>query len=83
MCGINNVYFAGTREDWLKVQEKLNNLNKYDVNGELKKYVTHVGAILKKFIETYDGKPDVNWWNTIMTSEKRRVGSGGDTETYI
>lgn len=25
-CGINNVYFAGTREDWTKVQEKLKNL---------------------------------------------------------
>jgi len=25
-CGLNNIYFAGTREDWLKVNSKLKNL---------------------------------------------------------
>jgi hypothetical protein len=41
-CGLNNIYFAGVREDWLKVNSKLKNLNQYDVDGELKKYVEHV-----------------------------------------
>ena len=25
-CGLNNIYFAGTRDDWLKVLAKLKNL---------------------------------------------------------
>lgn len=37
-CGIENVYFDGTREDWVKVGEKLKNLRKYDVNGKLTRY---------------------------------------------
>lgn len=69
MCGLNNIYFAGTRDDWVKVQQKLNYLTKYDVDGALKKYISHVDEILKNFIETYDEKPNTKWWNTIMTSE--------------
>lgn len=42
MCGLNNIYFAGTRDDWVKVQQKLNYLVKYDVDGALKKYIGHV-----------------------------------------
>lgn len=79
MCGLNNIYFAGTREDWVKLQAKLKFLDKFDVDGELKKYVEKVGVILGKFLDTFDEKPDLGWWNTIMTSEKRRIGSGGDT----
>lgn len=32
-CGINNVYMAGTREDWMKISTKLENMVQYDVNG--------------------------------------------------
>jgi hypothetical protein len=34
-CGINNIYFDGTREDWVKVLEKLLALVKYDVDGKV------------------------------------------------
>ena len=53
------------------------------MDGVLKKYVTHVEEIIRNFIDTFDEKPDVKWWNTIMTSEERRVGSGNQTDTYI
>ena len=68
-CGISNVYFAGIRDDWEKVLSKLSNLRKYDVDGVLAKYVDHVEVILKKFLDTYDGNPDVSWWNTVMETE--------------
>lgn len=35
-CGLNNIYFAGTRDDWVKVLAKSRNLAKYDVDGALK-----------------------------------------------
>ena len=76
MCGIQNVYFDGTREDWVKVSEKLKNLEKYDIDGKLAQYTKAVGKIIAKFIETYDGKPDKAWWNKIMTTEEVRVASG-------
>lgn len=38
-CGLSNIYFEGTLEDWLKIHKKLNNLRKYDVDGVLKKYI--------------------------------------------
>lgn len=68
-CGINNVYFGGIRDDWLKLIHKLNSLNKYDVDGVLKKYIKNVEIILQKFLDTFDEKLDISWWNTIMTSE--------------
>jgi hypothetical protein len=39
--------------------------------------------IVNKFIETYDGNVDVGFWNNIMTTEDRRIGSGGDVQTYL
>lgn len=41
-------------------------LEKYDVDGVLKTYVKNVGVIISKFIDTYKGEPDVEWWNKIM-----------------
>ena len=67
-CGINRVCFAGERADWEKLLNKLCDLRKYDVDGVLEKYVTHVREIIEKFIESFDGKPDVAWWNRIMAT---------------
>ena len=36
VCGINNVYMAGVREDWVKMISKLDNLIQFDVDGKLK-----------------------------------------------
>ena len=35
-CGINNVYMAGVREDWVKMTTKLKKLEDLDVDGKLK-----------------------------------------------
>mmetsp|Transcript_19383 Transcript_19383/g.17603 ORF Transcript_19383/g.17603 Transcript_19383/m.17603 type:complete len:401 (-) Transcript_19383:150-1352(-) len=83
MCGINNVKFKGTRNDWTHLLDKLLSLKEYDVDGKLVKYVNHVEIILNQFINTYDNKVDVNFWNNIFTTEERRVGSGGQVQTYI
>lgn len=50
----------------------------FDVDGKLKKYIKHMKTILKKFLETFDGKPDVAWWNTIMTTPEKREIYGGE-----
>ena len=35
-CGINNVYMAGVREDWVKIKDKLIGTLQFDVDGTLK-----------------------------------------------
>ena len=83
LCGINNVYFDGTREDWVKMRMKLQALAKYDVDGRLKKYVEDMDVILRKFIDTYDGNPDQAWWNRIIGTREMREDSGIREGTYI
>ena len=56
----------------MKIGEKLKNLEKYDVDGKLVRYVKAVGNIITKFIETYDGNPDTEWWNNIITTDEVR-----------
>jgi hypothetical protein len=80
-CGINNVYFEGIREDWIKLINKANNLKKYDVDGKLINYLKHIEIILKEFLNTFDGKPNVKFWNKIMTINRETLGSGN--EQYI
>jgi len=75
LCGIQNVHFGGTLEDWKSLCKKIENLSEYDVNGKLKKYIQHVKYILEKFVETYEGTVDLDWWNKILSIESTH-GSG-------
>ncbi len=56
---------------------KLKYMEQFDVNGQLKEYISHMKNILTNFLNTFDGHPDTEWWNTVMkTSEKRKVYGG-------
>lgn len=80
MCGIQNVHFGGTLEDWKNLRLKLEHLREYDVDGSLKNYVGKVGFILDKFIDTYQENIDLDFWNKIVNSEWGRLGSGSTTK---
>ncbi len=82
-CGISNVLFQGTRNDWVKIINKTQVLAKYDLDGKLKKYLDSVCVILTEFLNTWDGKPNVAFWNKIMATEEKRIGSGGQKQTHI
>jgi len=32
---------------------------------------------LENFVKTFDGKPDVAWWNTVMKTPQMRADYGG------
>jgi hypothetical protein len=72
-CGIQNIHFGGTLEDWKRVQAKTEALVEYDVNGKLKSFVKNVTAILAKFIDTYQGNVDLDFWNKVVHDD----GTGG------
>lgn len=78
-CGITSVNFIGSLDDWKLVSKKLQNLKKYDIDGKWAHFVDTMTTILYKFIETYGGNPDVDWWNGIY-HEKRLLGSGVSKE---
>lgn len=82
-CGISNVYFQGTRNDWVKLIGKACTLRKYDVNGKLSFYLDKIQDILIEFLNTWDNKPNVNFWNRIMATDEKRIGSGGQIQTHI
>ena len=58
---------------------KLESMLQFDVDGELKKYVEYMRVILENFVRTFDGEPDVEWWNTVMKSYERKKTYGGET----
>ena len=75
-CGIRNIYMGGTLEDWKSVLEKLIFLKKYDVDNILIKYVDDLVPIIKKFIDTYNGRTDVDFWNQIIDKKYRGYKNG-------
>ena len=56
---------------------KLEQMVQFDVDGELKKYVDHMKVILNNFLLTFDEKPDIEWWNTVMKSAEKKQVYGG------
>ena len=86
-CGINNVHLEGTRDDWALLKNKIQSLSSFAVSASvtdsLNVYVNKLTTIVDKCIDTYDDKVDVKFWNSIMTTEIERIGSGGETQTHI
>lgn len=76
MCGIKNVCFAGTLEDWQSILTKLHFLKKYDINGQWNEYITNLIPIIEQFINTYNYKVDVDFWDKVMNIRHGRLGSG-------
>jgi len=76
LCGIRNVCFMGSLEDWQRLEGKASGLGEYDVNGEWQKYLDHLTPILREFVNTFQGQVNVEWWNKVMNITQGRLGSG-------
>lgn len=76
-CGIRNVHFMGTLEDWNLLYQKTENLKKFTKGGNdtFATYIDGVLPILQKFIDTYNNIVDNQFWNKVMDIE--HVGGGG------
>lgn len=57
-CGIPNVVLLGTREDWVKLAQHVEQLNAYD----LEFWTVELKPILQEFIDAFDGKADRAFW---------------------
>lgn len=80
-CGINNVRFMGTLADWQNLLLKVSSLQSYAVTDTWYAYIKNIVPVIQQFIDTYQGKVDVEFWNKIMNLKDGTQGSG--STTYI
>jgi len=82
LCGIPGVTMVGTEDDWKSLIEKHGKLEKFleplDNVLELSVWFQSSRSVLEKLLETYQGKPDTDWWSKIIS--RRRYGSGGQND---
>ncbi|CAF1194374.1 unnamed protein product [Rotaria sordida] len=85
-CGIRNVHFMGTLDDWNILRKKAIELKKFTMSdrNNFESYINALLPVIDQFIQTYQGKVDNEFWNKIMDIE--HVGGGGSGRmagTYV
>ena len=78
-CGIKAIRFMGKLEDWVSLQQRVLQLEKYAVTKEWSDYINNVMPILRQFVDTFNEKVDVDFWNRVMNITYGRIGSGSTT----
>ncbi len=78
MCGIRYVMFMGTQDDWVELRSKLVGLKQFvGTPGDfLDRYIDNLVPILDKFISTYSGNEEQEFWDKIMNITYGSLGSG-------
>lgn len=78
-CGIRNVHFMGTLDDWKLLEHKTGELKKFGMFGEndFSSYIDGLLPIFDQFIQTYQGKIDNQFWNKVMDIEHVGFGRSG------
>ncbi|MDR1518060.1 MAG: DUF4419 domain-containing protein [Dysgonamonadaceae bacterium] len=69
VCGIPEITLQGTTEDWEKVLEKTQRLEKY----ELAWWTQELEPVLQKIIETSKGKIDKAFWRNIFKKKAEEL----------
>ncbi|KAF0519604.1 hypothetical protein F8M41_016603 [Gigaspora margarita] len=76
MCGIPKITLEGTLEDWMKLQEKVNQLRK--LNLELDFWLDRLEPVIWNLVATYRGEINEDFWSRIVKIDEE-FGSGGGT----
>ncbi len=80
MCGIRNVHFMGTLDDWKLLRQKTEQLKNFTMSsGRQSSFSTYIDGllpVLDQFIQTYQGNVDEHFWNTIMDIKHIPADSG-------
>ena len=80
VCGIPEVTLLGTTEDWQKIYDNLSIFEGYD----LKWWTSEMRPVLKKIIETTQGKIDVAFWrNMFKVHTSKEYGDRGTADGWI
>ena len=85
-CGIPAVEMLGTEEDWNKLTSKLKVLRSLlkPIENDLglqSEWWDLVGKVFHRLLETFQGRPDEEWWSHILDYEKS-YGSGNFVKNH-
>jgi hypothetical protein len=73
-CGIPTITLTGTPQDWQKVVEKTQQLEKYGVGDWTKNLI----PILTEFVNASEGKPNQAFWQKMVKKQRvDKLGGGG------
>ena len=73
-CGIPTITLTGTPQDWQKVVEKTQQLEKYGVGDWTKNLI----PILTEFVNASEGKPNQAFWQKMVKKHRvNKLGGGG------
>ncbi|CAH1767618.1 7569_t:CDS:2, partial [Entrophospora sp. SA101] len=64
-CGIPKITLTGTLEDWMKIQEKLVQLSK--LNLDLDFWLNKLDPIVGEFVSTYKGEIHEDFWSRVLS----------------
>ncbi len=62
MCGIPEITLAGTKEDWLQVQKRAEQLSPYDLGW----WLDALRPVLNQFVSAFDGREDRDFWKSFV-----------------
>lgn len=66
-CGIRNIHFMGTLDDWILLRDKTYQLQLFTLkNDDFYMYINGILPILEQFIQTYQGNVNNQFWDTIF-----------------
>ena len=69
-CGIRNVHFLGTFDDWILLEKKIEQLKFWTkINDDFSIYLDGILPIFRQFIETYRGEVDQKFWEKVFDVE--------------
>lgn len=79
MCGLPQVTLLGTSDDWKDIRSRADYLLKFEnKQGNMALWHKKLIPVLEKFVETSQGKPDLEWWNSICA-----IQGGGSGPRYL
>ena len=83
-CGIPGVIMEGSENDWKLLLEKHERLEMFlkpiDDVLKLSGWFKSSKTVLEKLIDTYQGKPDTNWWSRIIYKNYDYGSCGSEDE---
>lgn len=75
-CGIPWIELTGTRQDWVEVRKRANDLYKYILPELSSRWLPNLLPVLDEFVEAYDGKVNHAFWQRMCKHVPKGERSG-------
>ncbi|KAM5540272.1 hypothetical protein V8D89_006091 [Ganoderma adspersum] len=75
ICGIPSVTLEGEKADWEKLYRRLDRLP--ELGNEPEQWAAMLRPILRRFVDAFDGNPDVTFWEHVVNRNNKLCGRDG------